>query len=65
MESKVVKVKNMLVQVTIIKLTKENYLHWTTAITMKILGIGHIRYINEKKKQQNEDDSAWNLWYLT
>lgn len=45
MESIVVKVENMPVQVTTNKLTKDNYLHRAAAITMRITGISHITSI--------------------
>lgn len=38
------------------KLTKENYLHWTATITMGIASKGLIEYINGKKRQPNKND---------
>lgn len=51
--------KNVPVQVTIIRLIKENYLHWAAAINMCIAGRGCIEYINP-----NKDEQSWNQWYL-
>ncbi|KAF3774820.1 hypothetical protein EJ110_NYTH50372 [Nymphaea thermarum] len=41
--------ENVLVQVTTICLTKENYLKWSAAITMGIAGRGCIAYVNGSK----------------
>ncbi|KAF3771801.1 hypothetical protein EJ110_NYTH59513 [Nymphaea thermarum] len=43
------RIENVLVQVTTIRLTKENYLKWYAAITMGIAGRGRIAYVNGSK----------------
>lgn len=62
MKSTLNKAENVFVQVTKIKLVKENYLHWAAAITMGIANIGCIEYINGKRKLPNENSPTWNLW---
>ncbi|KAF3782472.1 hypothetical protein EJ110_NYTH34226 [Nymphaea thermarum] len=52
------------VQVTTLRLTKDNYLHWFAAITMAIANRGWISYINGKKKQPTKIDPYWETWYL-
>lgn len=59
-----VKSENIFVQVTILRLTKDNYLTWAAAIKMDIAGRGRIGYISGKIKPKNEDEPAWNQWYL-
>lgn len=61
MESTIMNAENVPVHVTTIKLTKENYLYWAAVINMGIVVIGHIDYINGKKKQLSEDDLTWSL----
>lgn len=56
LESMVMKPENILVQVTMMKLTKDNYLHWVVAATMRIASKGRIKYIKGKKRQLNEDN---------
>lgn len=56
-DSIVMKPENIPIQVTTIKLTKDNYLHWAAAIKMTIVGRG---CVNGKKKQPGEDESWWN-----
>ncbi|XP_049931297.1 uncharacterized protein LOC116267855 isoform X2 [Nymphaea colorata] len=56
--------KNIPVQVTIIRLTKENYMQWSAAMTMGIAGRGRIAYINGRKIEPNETNVAWNTWFL-
>lgn len=55
MESVTMKAKYVPVQVTIIKLTKENYLHWVVAIKMSIASRGRIKYINGRKNLPSEE----------
>lgn len=56
MEHNVVKAKNVSVQVTTIKLTKDNYLRQAIVITMRITRRGWIDYIDGKKVQPEEDE---------
>lgn len=58
MKSMVVKAEKVIVQITTIKLTKENYLHRAAAITMGIVGKGNIEYTNGKKKQPNVNEHS-------
>ncbi|KAF3771833.1 hypothetical protein EJ110_NYTH59407, partial [Nymphaea thermarum] len=46
--------ENIPVQVTTIRLTKENYLQWSAAITMGIAGRGRIAYVNGRKTEPVE-----------
>ncbi|KAF3773074.1 hypothetical protein EJ110_NYTH55332 [Nymphaea thermarum] len=59
-----VRTENIHVQVTTIRLTKENYLQWSTAMTMGIAGRGKIAYINGKKIEPAETNVAWNTWFI-
>ncbi|KAF3782467.1 hypothetical protein EJ110_NYTH34295 [Nymphaea thermarum] len=58
------KTENIHVQVTTIRLTKDNYLHWSAAITMGIVGWGQITYVNGKKTEPLEASPAWDMWFL-
>lgn len=58
LEPIVIKVENILVQVTTMKLTKDNYLYLAVVIITGIACNGCIEYINEKKMQSNEDDHS-------
>ncbi|KAF3782556.1 hypothetical protein EJ110_NYTH16700 [Nymphaea thermarum] len=55
---------NVPVQVTTIKLNKENYLRWSAAITVGIAGRGRIAYVNGRKVEPVEGSIAWDTWYL-
>ncbi|KAF3778681.1 hypothetical protein EJ110_NYTH42805 [Nymphaea thermarum] len=55
---------NVPVQVTTIQLNKENYLRWSTAITMGIAGRGRIAYVNGRKVEPVEGSIAWDTWFL-
>ncbi|KAF3780462.1 hypothetical protein EJ110_NYTH39182 [Nymphaea thermarum] len=59
-----VRTDNVLVQVTTIWLTKENYLRWSAAITMGIAGRGRIAYVNGRKVEPAVDSMAWDTWFL-
>ncbi|KAF3772915.1 hypothetical protein EJ110_NYTH56596 [Nymphaea thermarum] len=52
------------VQVTTIRLTKENYLKWSAAITMGIAGRGRIAYVNGSKVEPAANSMAWDTWFL-
>ncbi|KAF3772555.1 hypothetical protein EJ110_NYTH57574 [Nymphaea thermarum] len=56
--------KNFPVQVTTIRLTKENYLQWSAAITMGIAGRGRIAYVNGRKVEPVATSAAWDTWFL-
>ncbi|KAF3778855.1 hypothetical protein EJ110_NYTH42785 [Nymphaea thermarum] len=56
--------ENMPVQVTTIRLTKENYFQWSAAMTMGIAGRGKIAYINGRKIEPAETNVAWDTWFL-
>ncbi|KAF3772159.1 hypothetical protein EJ110_NYTH58476 [Nymphaea thermarum] len=46
------------------RLIKDNYMRWSTAITMEIVGRGRIAYINERKAEPHETNRAWDTWFL-
>ncbi|KAF3779606.1 hypothetical protein EJ110_NYTH33272 [Nymphaea thermarum] len=56
------RIENVLVQVTTIRLTKENYLQRSAAITMGIAGRGRIAYVNGRKSEPVETSVAWDTW---
>ncbi|XP_031502189.2 uncharacterized protein LOC116265604 [Nymphaea colorata] len=56
--------ENVPVQVTTIRLTKENYLPWSAAMTMGIAGHGRIAYINRRKPEPVETSGVWDTWFL-
>ncbi|KAF3791498.1 hypothetical protein EJ110_NYTH14363 [Nymphaea thermarum] len=56
--------ENVPVQVTTIRLTKENYLPWSAAMTMGIAGHGRIAYINGRKPERAETSGVWDTWFL-
>ncbi|KAF3772147.1 hypothetical protein EJ110_NYTH58636 [Nymphaea thermarum] len=56
--------ENVPVQVTTIRLTKENYLQWFAAITMGIAGRGRIPYVNGRKVEPAATSVAWVTWFL-
>ncbi|KAF3773109.1 hypothetical protein EJ110_NYTH56002 [Nymphaea thermarum] len=58
------KTENIPIQVTTIRLTKENYLQWSAAITMGIAGRGQIAYVNGRKTKLVETSAAWDTWFL-
>ncbi|KAF3780061.1 hypothetical protein EJ110_NYTH26248 [Nymphaea thermarum] len=55
---------HVLVEVTTIQLTKENYSRWSPAITMGIAGRGRIAYVNGRKVEPAGDSMAWDTWFL-
>ncbi|KAF3771980.1 hypothetical protein EJ110_NYTH59043 [Nymphaea thermarum] len=55
---------NIHVQVTTIRLIKDNYLQWSAAFTMGIVGWGRIAYVNGKKIEQYENSPAWGTWFF-
>ncbi|KAF3771728.1 hypothetical protein EJ110_NYTH59709, partial [Nymphaea thermarum] len=63
-EAGAAKTENIPVQVATIRLTKENYLQWSTAITMGIAGRGRIAYVNGRKVEPVETSVAWDTWFL-
>lgn len=54
-----VRLENIPVRVTTIKLTKKNYLTWAVVVKMGITGRGRVNYINGKMKQPGEDVLSW------
>ncbi|XP_049935128.1 uncharacterized protein LOC126410301 [Nymphaea colorata] len=56
--------ENVPVQVTTIRLTKENYVSWSAAMTMGIAGRGRIAYINGRKPELAETSGVWDTWFL-
>lgn len=50
-DSSAIKSDNVLVQVTTLKLTKENYIHWDVVIIMENAGRNRIDYINGRQQQ--------------
>ncbi|KAF3772357.1 hypothetical protein EJ110_NYTH58171 [Nymphaea thermarum] len=56
--------ENVPVQVTSFRLTKENYLKWSAAITMGIVGRGRIAYVNGSKVESAANSMAWDTWFL-
>ncbi|KAF3784882.1 hypothetical protein EJ110_NYTH27542 [Nymphaea thermarum] len=56
--------ENVPVQVITIRLTKENYLQWSVAISMGIAGQGRIAYVNGRKVEPVETSAAWDIWFL-
>ncbi|KAF3778931.1 hypothetical protein EJ110_NYTH42547 [Nymphaea thermarum] len=50
--------------VTTIRLTKENYVKWSAAITMGIAGQGRIAYVNGNKVELAANSMAWETWFL-
>ncbi|KAF3791514.1 hypothetical protein EJ110_NYTH14249 [Nymphaea thermarum] len=58
------RIENVLIHVTTIHLTKENYLQWSAAITMGIAGRGRIAYVNGRKSEPVETSVAWDTWFL-
>lgn len=63
-DSSTIKSENVPIQVTTLKLTKENYILWIAAIKMGIAEKDQIDYINGRQKQPGEDDPAWRKWHL-
>lgn len=59
MDTGVNRPENILVQVTTIKLSKDNYIKWYAAIKVGIASHDRIFYINRKVKQ-DEKDTNWN-----
>ncbi|KAF3784918.1 hypothetical protein EJ110_NYTH29198 [Nymphaea thermarum] len=60
----VFKTENIPVEVTTIRLTKDNYLRWSAVIIMEIVGWGRISYVNRKKTEPPEVSSTWDMWFL-
>ncbi|KAF3782552.1 hypothetical protein EJ110_NYTH16693 [Nymphaea thermarum] len=56
------RIENFSIQVTTIRLTKENYLQWSATITMGIAGRGRIAYVNGRKLGITVAGSAECLW---
>uniref|UniRef100_A0A5K1AIL7 Uncharacterized protein n=1 Tax=Nymphaea colorata TaxID=210225 RepID=A0A5K1AIL7_9MAGN len=52
------RIENIPIQVTTIRLTKENYLQCSAAITMGIAGRGRIAYVNGRKIKPVETSAA-------
>lgn len=58
------KAENILVQVTIILLTKDNYLTWSIAITIGILGRGKYDYMAGSVQPLTRADPSCEIWFL-
>lgn len=58
------KVENVPIQVTTIRLTKDNYLQWSAVITIGIARRGRIGYITGRKIPPAEIDPTLDTWYL-
>ncbi|KAF3784503.1 Retrovirus-related Pol polyprotein from transposon TNT 1-94 [Nymphaea thermarum] len=63
-EIRTYRTENVPVQVTTMRLTKENYFKWSVAITMGIAGRGRIAYVNESKGEPPAKSMAWDTWFL-
>ncbi|KAF3779043.1 hypothetical protein EJ110_NYTH34973 [Nymphaea thermarum] len=59
-----VRTENIPVQVTTIRLTKENDMQWSAAMTMGIAARGRIAYINGRTIEPNEMNVVWDTWFL-
>ncbi|KAF3783500.1 hypothetical protein EJ110_NYTH19525 [Nymphaea thermarum] len=55
---------NLSVQVTSIRLTKDNYLSWSAAHEIGITSRGHLSYITGDKPAPNKSDPQWVTWAL-
>ncbi|KAF3774436.1 hypothetical protein EJ110_NYTH53097 [Nymphaea thermarum] len=58
------KSENVLVQVTSIRLTKDNYLSWSAALEIGITSRGRLPYITGDKPAPSKSDPQWATWAL-
>ncbi|KAF3784501.1 hypothetical protein EJ110_NYTH30027 [Nymphaea thermarum] len=58
------KSKNLPVQVTSIRLTKDNYLSWSAALEIGIMSRGRLPYITGEKPAPSKTDPQWVTWAL-
>ncbi|KAF3794473.1 hypothetical protein EJ110_NYTH07485 [Nymphaea thermarum] len=58
------KSENLPVQVTSIRLTKDNYLSWSAALEIGITSRGRLPYITGDKPAPNKSDPQWATWAL-
>ncbi|KAF3785990.1 hypothetical protein EJ110_NYTH24012 [Nymphaea thermarum] len=58
------KAENVPIQVTSIRLTKDNYLSWSTALEIGITSRGRLSYITGDKPAPLKSDPQWATWAL-
>ncbi|KAF3782038.1 hypothetical protein EJ110_NYTH35234 [Nymphaea thermarum] len=58
------KAKNVPIQVTSIRLTKDNYLSWSAALEIGITSRGRLSYITGDKPAPLKSDPQWETWAL-
>ncbi|KAF3771481.1 hypothetical protein EJ110_NYTH59925 [Nymphaea thermarum] len=58
------KSENLLVQVTSIRLNKDNYLSWSAALEIGITSRGRLSYITGEKPAPSKTDPRWATWAL-
>ncbi|KAF3771838.1 hypothetical protein EJ110_NYTH59397, partial [Nymphaea thermarum] len=58
------KSENVPVQVTPIRLTKDNYLSWSVALEIGITSRGRLPYITGDKPAPSKTDPQWANWAL-
>ncbi|KAF3771695.1 putative transposon Ty5-1 protein [Nymphaea thermarum] len=58
------KAENVPIQVTSIRLTKDNYLSWSTALEIGITSRGRLSYITGDKPAPLKSDPQWETWAL-
>ncbi|KAF3772686.1 hypothetical protein EJ110_NYTH57253 [Nymphaea thermarum] len=58
------KTENVPIQVTSIRLTKDNYLSWSAALEIGITSHGRLSYITGDKPAPSKSDPQWATWAL-
>ncbi|KAF3786927.1 hypothetical protein EJ110_NYTH12844 [Nymphaea thermarum] len=58
------KSENLHVQVTYIRLNKDNYLSWSAALEIGITSRGRLPYITGEKPAPSKTDLGWATWAL-
>ncbi|KAF3772161.1 hypothetical protein EJ110_NYTH58478 [Nymphaea thermarum] len=58
------KTENVPIQVTSIRLTKDNYLSWSAALEIGITSRGRLSYITGDKPAPSKSDPQWATWAL-
>ncbi|KAF3782702.1 hypothetical protein EJ110_NYTH24410 [Nymphaea thermarum] len=58
------KSENVPIQVTSIRLTKDNYLSWSAALEIGITSCGRLSYITGDKPAPSKSDPQWATWAL-
>ncbi|KAF3781442.1 hypothetical protein EJ110_NYTH37081 [Nymphaea thermarum] len=58
------KTENVPIQVTSIRLTKDNYLSWSAALEIGITSRGRLSYITGNKPAPSKSDPQWATWAL-